>query len=87
MSLCYTGLQGIPMGRQYRPLVAGYGDLGFMPHIRAFIARGAVDAVVSYGAPIAAAGAADRKAMTGTLEDAVRGLMVATLHGPRRAVS
>ena len=66
MSICYTGLHGIPMGRQHRPLVAWYGDLDFMPHIKAFIARGAVDAVVSYGEPVAADGAADRKAMTQT---------------------
>ena len=48
MSICYTGHHGIPMGRQHRPLVAWYGDLDFMPHIKALIARGAVDAVVSY---------------------------------------
>ena len=35
MSICYTGLHGIPMGRQHRPLVAWYGDLDFMPHIKA----------------------------------------------------
>src|SRR6185437_11683628 len=56
MSICYTALHGIPMGRQHRPLAAWYGDLDFMPHIKAFIARGAVDAVVSYGAPVAAGG-------------------------------
>ena len=56
MSIGYTGLHGIPMGRQHRPLVAWYGDLDFMPHIRAFIARGAVDAVVSYGEPAIADG-------------------------------
>ena len=72
MSICYTGLHGIPMGRQHRPLVAWYGDLDFMPHIKAFIARGAVDAVVSYGEPVAADGSADRKAMTKSLEGAVR---------------
>ena len=72
MSICYTGLHGIPMGRQHRPLVAWYGDLDFMPHIKDFIARGAVDAVVSYGEPVAADGGADRKAMTKTLEGAVR---------------
>ncbi len=58
MSICYTGQHGIPMGRQNRPLVAWYGDLDFMPHIKEFIARGAVDAVVSYGEPVAASGAA-----------------------------
>jgi lyso-ornithine lipid O-acyltransferase len=86
MSICYTGLHGIPMGRQHRPLVAWYGDLDFMPHIKAFIARGAVDAVVSYGAPVAADGDADRKAMAKTLEGAVRRLMATTLRGhPRLA--
>ena len=63
------------------PLVAWYGDLDFMPHIRAFIARGAVDAVVSYGTSVAADGAADRKAMTKSLEGMVRALNAATLRG------
>ena len=54
MSIVYTGQHGIPMGRQHRPLVAWYGDLDFMPHIKAFIEQGAVDAVVTYGEPVAA---------------------------------
>jgi 1-acyl-sn-glycerol-3-phosphate acyltransferase len=81
MSIGYTALHGIPMGRQHRPLVAWYGDLDFIPHIRAFIARGAVDAVVSYGTPVAADGAADRKALTKSLEGTVRALNAATLRG------
>ena len=86
MSICYTGQHGIPMGRQHRPLVAWYGDLDFMPHIKAFIERGAVDAVISYGEPVPASGAADRKAMTKTLEGAVRQLTTTTLLGrPRPA--
>ncbi len=88
MSICYTGLHGIPMGRQHRPLVAWYGDLDFMPHIKAFIERGAVDAAVSYGEPVPADGGADRKAMTKTLEGAVRQLTTAALLGrpqPARA--
>jgi lyso-ornithine lipid O-acyltransferase len=85
MSICYTGLHGIPMGRQHRPLVAWYGDLDFMPHIKAFIERGAVDAVVSYGAPVTAGGEADRKEMTKTLEGTVRGLTTAALLGRPQA--
>ena len=84
MSICYTGLNGIPMGRQHRPTVAWYGDLDFMPHIKAFIARGAVDAVITYGEPVAADGTADRKAMTKTLEGAVRAITSATLRGQSR---
>ena len=81
MSISYTNLHGIPMGRQHRPLVAWYGDLDFMPHIKEFIARGAVDAVVSYGEPVPVDGATDRKTVTRQLEGTVRQLTVATLHG------
>jgi lyso-ornithine lipid O-acyltransferase len=81
MSICYTALHGIPMGRQHRPLVAWYGDLDFLPHIKALIARGAIDAVVSYGDPVAADGTADRKAMTKSLEGAVRQITAAALRG------
>lgn len=81
MSIGYTGQHGIPMGRQHRPLVAWYGDLDFLPHIKEFLARGAVDAVVSYGEPVSDDGATDRKAMTRRLESVVRGLTVATLRG------
>jgi 1-acyl-sn-glycerol-3-phosphate acyltransferase len=84
LSIAYTGQYGLPMGRQNRPLVAWYGDLDFMPHIKDFIARGVVDVVVNYGEPVPASGAADRKAMTRTLESTVRGLTVATLLGRRR---
>ena len=81
MSICYTQLNGIPMGRQHRPLVAWYGDLDFMPHIKAFMARGAYDAVISYGEPIAADASSDRKVLAKQVEDAVRGLVNTTLLG------
>jgi len=81
MSICYTGQHGIPMGRQHRPLVAWYGDLDFMPHIKAFIEQGAVDALVTYGEPILADRGTDRKDMTKRLEDAVRRLLTGALRG------
>jgi lyso-ornithine lipid O-acyltransferase len=81
MSISYTGQHGLPMGRQHRPLVAWYGDLDFLPHIKAFIAQGAVDALVTYGGPVAADRQIDRKAMTKQLETAVRQLMATALRG------
>jgi 1-acyl-sn-glycerol-3-phosphate acyltransferase len=86
MSICYTGQHGIPMGRQQRPLVAWYGDLDFLPHIKAFIEQGAVDALVTYGEPVPADRDIDRKAMTKRLEGAVRRLLVAALRGRPLAV-
>lgn len=81
MSISYTGLHGIPMGRQHRPLVAWYGDLDFLPHIKAFIEQGAVDAVVSYGEAVPADAEIDRKAMTRRLESSVRSMLASALRG------
>jgi len=81
MAITYIGQHGLPMGRQHRPLVAWYGDLDFMPHIRAFIERGAVDAVVTYGDPVPADRDMDRKAMSKRLEGTVRQLLVTALRG------
>ena len=74
------------MGRQHRPLVAWYGDLDFMPHIKAFIEQGAVDAVVTYGEPVTAHSGTDRKAMTKRLEATVRELLTGALRGRPVAV-
>ena len=88
MAITYIGQHGLPMGRQHRPLVAWYGDLDFMPHIRAFIERGAVDAVVTYGDPVPADRDMDRKAMSKRLEGTVRELLVTALRGrPMSVVS
>jgi lyso-ornithine lipid O-acyltransferase len=81
LSICYTSVQGLPMGRQHRPLVAWYGDLDFMPHLKAYLRRGAVDAVVSFGEPIPYSDGADRKTIVRTMENAVRELTSGTLRG------
>jgi 1-acyl-sn-glycerol-3-phosphate acyltransferase len=86
MSISYTALHGIPMGRQHRPLVAWYGDLDFLPHIKAFIEQGAVDAVVSYGEAVPPDVEVDRKIMTKRLESSVRGLFGSALRGRPLAV-
>jgi 1-acyl-sn-glycerol-3-phosphate acyltransferase len=86
MSICYTGINGMPMGRRCRPLIAWYGDLDFLPHIKTLMTTGAVDAVVTFGEPLTADGTTDRKAMAKTLEGTVRELTSATLRGrPRPA--
>ncbi len=81
MSICYTALHGMPMGRQHRPLAAWYGDFDFVPHVRTFVARAAVDAVVSYGEPVTVEPGADRKALTRRLEGTVRASVAAALLG------
>jgi 1-acyl-sn-glycerol-3-phosphate acyltransferase len=84
MSISYTAIHGIPMGRQHRPLIAWYGDLDFMPHFKAFLRRGVIDVVVSYGEPIAADATTDRKQLARRLENSVRGLTITALRGRPR---
>jgi len=81
VSICYTRVQGLPMGRQHRPVVAWYGDLDLTPHLRHFIARGAIDVVLTFGEPTPADGKADRKNVTRHLEETVRRLTTSTLRG------
>ncbi|MGI8525182.1 MAG: lysophospholipid acyltransferase family protein [Pseudolabrys sp.] len=85
MAMSYTGQNGLPMGRQNRPLVAWYGDLDFFPHFARFLRRGAVDALVSFGTPLAADSSADRKAVAKTLEQSVRAMMGTALRGKAAA--
>jgi 1-acyl-sn-glycerol-3-phosphate acyltransferase len=81
MSICYTTINGIPMGRQHRPLIAWYGDTDFMPHIKAFLPRAAVDVTISYGEPIAADATTNRKVLAKQVESAVRGLLNTSVLG------
>lgn len=81
IAITYTGQHGMPMSRQQRPLIAWYGDLDFVPHIKTLIQQGAVDAVVSYGEPIKADSALSRKEMTRQLEGIVRNMMATALRG------
>ena len=79
LSIGYTRINGVPMGRQLRPLVAWYGDVDFVPHFKEFLRRGAVDVVVSFGQPVPYESVTDRKTAARSLETAVRQLTAATL--------
>lgn len=81
MSICYPGFAGLPMGRTQRPRVAWYGDLEFGPHLKDFIRRNDIDAVVTFGAPLVATADQDRKSMARALEREVRKMTVGILRG------
>lgn len=81
ISICYPGFAGLPMGRTQRPRVAWYGDLDFVPHLKDFIRRNDIDAVVSFGAPRVATADQDRKTMARALEHDVRQMTVGVLRG------
>jgi 1-acyl-sn-glycerol-3-phosphate acyltransferase len=84
MSLAYTRLGGLPMGRALRNRVAWYGDIELIPHLLQVLAHGAVDVTVSWGAAVAYDRGADRKAITRISEQSVRRMTTAALRGAPR---
>jgi 1-acyl-sn-glycerol-3-phosphate acyltransferase len=78
-SIGYTRIQGIPMGRQHRPLVAWYGDLDFTPHFKEFVRRGVVDVTVTFGTAVPYDRNTDRKSAARSIEDTVRDLTAGAL--------
>ncbi|SDU46447.1 1-acyl-sn-glycerol-3-phosphate acyltransferase [Stappia sp. ES.058] len=72
LALAYTGLHGLPMGRQFRAHVAWYGDMEMIPHFMNVVRKGAVDVTVVWGPPLRVAPGDDRKALTRRLEMTVR---------------
>lgn len=49
LSIAYTRLQGLPMGRQFRPVAAWSGTVPLLPHIWTVLREYSVDAVIAWG--------------------------------------
>ncbi len=81
LSVAYVGYQGMPLGRQRRPLAAWYGRMNLVSHLKEIVRRGAIDVVMTWGEPIAYGGEADRKVLARDLEASVRRLTIAALRG------
>jgi 1-acyl-sn-glycerol-3-phosphate acyltransferase len=87
MSLAYTGLLGLPVGRQHRHAVAWYGGMSLWPHLVGVCRRGALDVVVTWGEPVAFDEATDRKQVARELETRVREITVNALRGRTKEVA
>jgi 1-acyl-sn-glycerol-3-phosphate acyltransferase len=81
VSIAYTRLDGLPMGRFLRPHVAWYGDMDMPPHFLGVMKRSTIDVVVSFGPVLKFDGSANRKQTTRQLEAAVRAMTAAALSG------
>jgi len=70
--------QGIPMGRENRPLYAWYGDMELVPHLWEALKAGPLDVVVQFHAPLPPM---DRKDLARLAWDTVRKGQAAALAG------
>ena len=71
VSTAFTGLHGMPMGRENRPLFAWYGDMEMVPHLWEALLAGPLDVVVQFHEPLSLDGM-DRKTLAARAEEIVR---------------
>ncbi len=61
VAIAYTRLDGIPLGRYWRPLFAWFGDLDLVPHLWQMTCLGETEAVVTFFPPVDIDRLGDRK--------------------------
>ena len=71
VSAAFTGLHGLPMGRENRPYFAWYGDMEMLPHLWEALLAGPLDVVVQFHEPFSL-DMMDRKELARRAEDVVR---------------
>jgi 1-acyl-sn-glycerol-3-phosphate acyltransferase len=83
VSIAYTRLHGMPMGRFHRTHAAWIGDMDLVPHVGALLREGGMDVEVRFGEPIPFSRGANRKEIARLTEAEVRRNMAASLREPR----
>lgn len=68
VSLAYTRLHGMPMGREFRPFFAWYGDMELVPHLWQVFCLGPIDVMVHYHPPLTVDQFPSRKELTAECE-------------------
>jgi 1-acyl-sn-glycerol-3-phosphate acyltransferase len=63
VSLAYVRLDGMPIGRVYRPFFAWYGAVDLAPHMWSMVGLGTVEAVVEFHPPTSLADCGSRKSL------------------------
>ena len=81
VAIAYWGVDGMPMGRRARPMVAWPGDVRMAPHLWRVLREGRIDAHLAFGAPVAVTPRTDRKRLAAEAEQAVRTMASAMLRG------
>jgi 1-acyl-sn-glycerol-3-phosphate acyltransferase len=81
VSIAYTQVHGIAMGRYHRPLAAWPGDIELLPHLIDILKCGAIDAEVSFGEAVEYGEKTNRKAVSTTISARIRNLLNSSLRG------
>jgi lyso-ornithine lipid O-acyltransferase len=83
VSVAYTRLDGMPLGRTLRPLVAWYGSMAMAPHLWSTLGLGTIEVVVEFHSPTTVAECGSRKALARYCEEKVADGLASALSGRR----
>jgi 1-acyl-sn-glycerol-3-phosphate acyltransferase len=83
VSIAYTRLDGIPLGRAFRPLLAWYGDMDLLPHLWRVFSLGEVAVEVTFHPWTTHAEFPGRRALTDYCHRHVAGGLAASIAGRR----
>ena len=86
VSLAYTRLDGIPIGRLYRPFFAWYGAVDLAPHMWSMVGLGTVEVVVEFHPPTFLSDCGSRKALAGYCYARIAGGVAGALFGQQQPV-
>ncbi len=84
VAIAYTRVQGMPMGRYYRPIAGWPGDTGLMEHLIGVLRAGALDVDVTFGETVEFKKGDSRKALAIRTEEQLRAMLLAHLRGRHR---
>ena len=83
LTIAYTRLQGLPVGRTERSLIAWIKSKSVKQNIKEILSGGVKEVTLAFGTPMPLAQGADRKAVTKAAELEVRRMLVALNRGQK----
>jgi 1-acyl-sn-glycerol-3-phosphate acyltransferase len=87
VTIAYTGMHGIPLGRGLRPIFAWYGDMDLFAHLLGVGGAGPPDVEVRFHPVIYGRDVGGRKALARHCEEEIKRGLVHALTGRQRSVS
>lgn len=84
VSLAYTRLDGIPIGRLYRPFFAWYGAVDLVPHLWSMVGLGTVEVVLEFHPPTFLSDCGSRKALAEYCHSRIAGGVAGALFDRRQ---
>ena len=85
VSIAYTRLDGLPIGRRFRPLFAWYGDMSMAPHLWTLLGLGTIEVVVEFHRPTTLVECGSRKGLSQYCRERIAAGVASAIAGRRAA--